>query len=120
MLKKAIAAALTVAALGVAVPSYSATVIVRTAPPPPREEVAPAVRPGYVWRAGHWQWRGNKHVWVKGNWVKARRGYHYAQPTWVERNGRWHYNTGAWRRGDADGDGVRNKDDRRPHNPNRS
>ena len=37
MLKKVIAAALTVAALGVAIPSYSATIIVRKAPPPPRE-----------------------------------------------------------------------------------
>jgi hypothetical protein len=120
MIKQAIAAALTVAALGVALPSYSATVIVRTAPPPPRQEAVPEARRGYVWRAGHWDWRGNKHVWVKGQWVKARRGYHYVQPTWVEDNGRWRMSRGAWRRGDADGDGVRNKDDRRPNNPNRS
>jgi hypothetical protein len=120
MIKQAIAAALTVAALGVAIPSYSATVIVRTAPPPPREEMAPAARKGYVWRAGHWDWRGNKYVWVKGSWVKARRGYHYVQPAWVEDNGRWRRNPGAWRRGDRDGDGVPNRLDSRPNNPNRS
>lgn len=120
MIKKTLAAVLAVAALGAAIPAYSAVVIVRQAPPPAREEVAPAARNGYVWRTGHWDWRGNKHVWVKGNWVKARRGYHYVQPAWVEDNGRWKKNAGAWRRGDNDGDGVRNKDDRRPNNPNRS
>ncbi len=121
MIKKSLVAALAAITLGgVVLPAYSAVVVVRQAPPAPREEVAPAARNGYVWRTGHWEWRGNKHHWVKGNWVKARRGYNYAQPAWVEDNGRWRYNAGAWRRGDRDGDGVPNGMDRRPNNPNKS
>ena len=80
MIKKSLVAALAALTLGgVVLPAYSAVVVVRQAPPAPREEVAPAARNGYVWRTGHWEWRGNKHHWVKGNWVKARRGYNYAQ-----------------------------------------
>lgn len=120
MIRKLIAAGLAAASLGAVIPAYSATVIIKNAPPPPRAETVPAARPGWVWREGHWEWRGNKHHWVKGNWVKVRKGYHYTQPAWVEENGRWRYNAGAWRRGDRDGDGVPNAVDRRPNNPNKS
>lgn len=88
-------------------------------PPPPRAEVVPAPRRGYVWSPGHWELRNRRHVWVAGTWVRERRGYAYTAPAWVERNGRWEYNRGGWRRGDRDGDGVPNAVDRRPNNPNR-
>jgi hypothetical protein len=42
---------------------------------------------------------------------------------WVERDGRWAYQAGRWERGnrnrDRDGDGVPNRMDRAPNNPNR-
>jgi hypothetical protein len=87
------------------------------APPPPRHEVAPSPRRGQVWEEGHWDWRGGRHVWVAGHWVKARPGYAYRQPTWQERDGRWEMRRGGW---DRDGDGVANRDDRRPNNPYRN
>ena len=119
MIMKVILAAVLATSFGtIATPATAAT-IVRIAPPPPRAEAAAEARPGYVWVAGHWGWRNNRHQWVKGTYIRERRGYHYTQPTWVERNGRWHTEGGQWRRGDRDGDGVPNNQDRAPDNPNR-
>ncbi|HZM45037.1 MAG TPA: hypothetical protein VFC14_09410 [Burkholderiales bacterium] len=87
-------------------------------PPPVRYEVVPEPRPGYVWSGGHWRWEGsrNEHVWVAGDYVAARPGYVYVQPQWVERDARWTYRAPRW---DRDGDGVPNRSDARPDNPNR-
>jgi hypothetical protein len=49
-------------------------------------------------------------------WVRARPGYAYRPPEWRERDGRWEYRRGYW---DRDRDGVPNRYDRRPDNPNR-
>jgi len=106
-------------ALGAIVAPASAVTVVTIAPPPPRVEVVPAPRRGYVWVPGYWSWSGRRHVWVQGNWVRERRGYVYESPQWVERDGRWELRRGAWRRGDRDGDGVPNRLDSRPDNPRR-
>src|SRR3954470_15593329 len=120
MIRKTVMAALLAASFaGSAIPAYAATYI-QVAPPAPRAETVPNARRGYVWNAGHWEWKNNRHHWVKGVWLKERRGHVYTQPAWVERDGRWTMNRGSWRRGDADGDGVPNGVDRRPNNPNRS
>ena len=121
MMKKILLAALIAGSLGsVAAPAMSAVVIVREAPPAPRAERVPAARRGYVWAPGHWEWKHNRHAWVRGNWVRARRGYVYNAPTWQERDGGWQMERGGWRRGDRDGDGVRNRDDAHPNNPVRN
>jgi hypothetical protein len=123
MMKKLLIAALVAGSLGsITLPASAAVVVVREAPPPPRAERVPAPRQGYSWINGHWEWRNNHHVWVRGTWVRDRRGHHYVQPAWVERDGRWEMTRGAWRRGqrDRDGDGVPNRLDNRPNNPNRS
>jgi len=125
MMKKILLAAMITASFGglTAVTSASAAVVVvRTAPPAPREERIPAPRRGYVWAPGHWEWKHNRHTWVGGSWLRDRKGYVYHAPTWEERDGRWQMQRGNWARGnrDNDGDGVRNKDDARPNNPNRS
>jgi len=70
---------------------------VEVAPPPPRVEVVPAARVGYVWAPGYWNWNGHRHVWVGGRYVHARHGYHWAPHTWVQRDGRWHFEEGGWR-----------------------
>ena len=119
MIRKLVIAGLLAASFGSIATSADAVVYVRTAPPAPREEVIPEARRGHVWSAGHWEWRNRKHEWVAGNWVRERRGYTYNQPTWVESNGRWSMQRGSWRRGDRDGDGVPNRLDRAPDNPNR-
>jgi hypothetical protein len=112
------------------------TIIIREAPPPPRDEAVPAMRRGHEWAPGHWAWRNGRHVWVRGKMMRERRGQHWVGDTWVERNGRWVYQAGHWQRGarnrDRDGDGVRNRNDRdrdgdgvpnrmdpAPNNPNR-
>ena len=114
-------------------------------PPPPRHEVVPAARPGYVWAPGHYQWVHNNYVWRRGHWVAERPGYAYVPPTWVADGPRWAYQPERWDarpvysppprrngngngngygpggrwRGDRDGDGVPNRHDRRPNNPHR-
>jgi hypothetical protein len=97
-----------------------AQVIVRVAPPPPREEPMPPPRRGMAWVPGSWDWNGRRYVWRTGYWVRARRGYHYRTDRWVERNGGWARERGGWSRGDRDGDGVPNRFDARPNNPNRN
>ena len=120
MIRKLMLAAILAGSLGTIATTAAAVIYVRTAPPEPRVEVVPEPRRGYTWSTGHWQWQNRRHVWVKGNWVRERRGYEYRQPEWKESNGRWHMTRGAWGRRDADGDGVRNSQDRAPNNPNRN
>lgn len=133
MLKKTLIATLLAASLGGISQMAAAEVYVRVAPPAPREEIVPQPRRGYVWNAGHWEWRRQQHVWVGGTWIRDRPGYTYAAPTWVERDGRWAMQNGRWNRGgrgdrdrdgvpnrrDRDGDGVPNRMDNRPNDPNR-
>ena len=122
MFKKLLIASLLAGSLGaVTAPATSAIVIVREAPPAPRAERMPQARRGYVWAPGHWAWNNNRHVWVRGKYIRDRKGYVYNAPTWRERDGRWQMEGGNWERTrrDRDGDGVRNRDDARPNNPNR-
>lgn len=121
MIKKILLAALVAGSFsaGISAPAVAAVVIVRQAPPAPRDEVVPPARRGYAWQNGHWEWRHNHYVWTRGMWVKERRGYRYNQPTWAERNGKWVMTRGSWARGDRDGDGINNRHDAHPNNPNR-
>jgi hypothetical protein len=102
-------------------------VVVRTAPPAPRHEVVPAARRGFEWAPGYWNWNGHRHVWVRGHWERARAGYVFHRPEWSrDDHGGWRLEHGGWRHGelaerghDRDHDGVPNRFDRRPDNPNR-
>jgi hypothetical protein len=118
-MKKLIVASLVAATIGVAaMPAAARTdIIVNLAPPAPRYEVVPAPRSGYVWSNGNWQYDGRQHVWAAGEWQPVRQGYVYSQPRWVENNGRWAYQGSRW---DRDGDGVPNRMDAAPNNPNRN
>ncbi len=98
------------AAMTIPTTAQAQPVVIQVAPPPPRAERVPPPRHGYVWAPGHYEWRGGRHVWVRGVYVRARPGYAYRAPEWRENNGRW----------DRDGDGVSNRQDRRPDNPNRN
>jgi hypothetical protein len=120
MIKKLLLAAIVAGSFGtVALPAAAAVIVVQTAPPALRDEVVPEPRHGYVWVPGYWDWRNNHHVWVAGTWVRERRGYVYHQPEWRERDGHWEMVRGNWARGDRDRDGVPNRMDRHPDNPNR-
>ncbi len=122
-LNKLLAAGLFVGTLaGVGLPAVADAAVgvyLNVAPPPPRAEIVPAPRRGYVWVPGYWDVRGHRHVWRAGYWEVARRGYNYAPPVWVQRGERWQLDRGGWRRGDRDGDGVPNRFDRAPGNPYR-
>lgn len=120
MIKKTILAAIFAASLAAVALPAAAVTYVRIAPPPPREEMVPAHRPGYVFAPGHWEWRNNHYRWAKGTWIHARNGYRYNPHAWVERDGRWYMERGHWQRGDRDRDGVPDRYDRAPKNPHRS
>jgi hypothetical protein len=121
MLKKTILALAIAASVGTAM---AQVVIVREAPPPPRAETMPGQRAGHEWAPGHWDWRRGQYVWVQGHWIRQRRGEHWVPERWVERNGHWELVAGHWQRGprpmgDRDHDGVPNRFDQAPNNPNR-
>ena len=121
-------------ALGAFAPAASAAVSfsIDVAPPPPREEIVPAPRPGFVWAPGYWDWRHGHHVWVRGHYIRERHGMYWHPDRWVERDGRYVLERGRWdrerfaddrlawqNRHDRDGDGVPNRYDRAPNNPYR-
>src|SRR5437867_3511023 len=123
MIKRVLVAAAIAASFGsMAAPATAAEVFVRVAPPPPRTEVVPPPRQGWIWEPGHWEWNGHRHVWRHGVWVRERRGWRYHEPAWVEHDGRWRFERGRWERGDEDRDGIPNRFDRDRDNdrvPNR-
>jgi hypothetical protein len=121
MLKKVLLASM-IAASFASMPlvSVARTVVITQAPPEPRAEHVPPPRRGYEWAPGYWDWRHGRHVWVSGHWVRARHGHHWEGDRWVERNGHWERMPGHWARGDRDGDGVPNRMDSHPNNPNKS
>lgn len=122
MIAKILAVAVIAAGFGsVSIPA-SAQTIVRGSPPEPRQEATPAQRRGQTWIAGHWQWKNARHQWVPGKWIANRRGQQYQEPMWVRCDDCWILQAGRWapRGNDRDGDGVRNRDDQYPNNPNRN
>jgi hypothetical protein len=71
----------------------------RDAPPPPRPEKPEAARPGFVWIAGEWDWRGDKYEWVAGHWERERAGKRWRTSRWEQRDGRWTRTPGDWEDG---------------------
>ncbi len=116
-LKKTLLGVMVASSLGAIALPAQAEIVLNFGPPPARYEVAPNPRRGYVWEPGYYRWNGRRHVWVAGHWERSRAGYAYSGPRWVERDGRWEFHSRRW---DRDGDGVPNRYDRRPDNPNRS
>jgi len=125
MIKKLLIATLVASAFA-SVPMLASAqqhaIVISVAPPAPRHEAVPAPRRGYVWVPGYYELHGRRHVWAEGHWIKARNGYAYSAPRWVEHNGKWHMEQGRWARSnrDNDHDGVPNRNDAKPNNPNRS
>ncbi|KAF1008512.1 MAG: hypothetical protein GAK28_00933 [Luteibacter sp.] len=72
---------------------------VRVAPPPPRYEVVPGPRVGYVWAPGYWNWYGGRYVWIGGRWYAGRPGYVYHPPVWRPYGGGWRIERETWVRG---------------------
>ena len=67
MRNRILLAAVALSAAIVSLPGTARTFVeVQIAPPPPRVEVVPAPRVGYVWAPGYWRWNGHRHVWING------------------------------------------------------
>ncbi|AMO99341.1 hypothetical protein CAter10_1575 [Collimonas arenae] len=88
-------------------------ITIGTPPPPPRYEVVPPPRVGYVWAPGYWNWDGRRHVWAGGHWERARSGYLYDRPEWRQGPNGWELRRGGWRQGDDHGRYDNRRDDRR-------
>ena len=71
-------------------------------PPPPRYEVVPAPRAGYVWAPGHYELINDQYVWRPGQWMTERPGYRYVAPSWAQVGNQWRYVPSRW---DRNGDG---------------
>jgi hypothetical protein len=116
--------------------TYSTPAVVVQGPPPaPIYEAAPAPRAGYFWTPGHYAWNNGRYEWRGGEWMASRPGYGWQAAHWEQRgDGSWYLVSGAWVRsdnvaryedgrrgpyGDRDGDGVINRDDRYPRDPDR-
>jgi hypothetical protein len=69
---------------------------VDVAPPPPRVEVVPAVRVGYVWAPGYWSYSGHQHVWVNGHYIHDHHGHHWVNDSWEQHGTHWHHEAGHW------------------------
>lgn len=95
-------------------------VVVSNAPPAARYEAVPRARRGYEWSPGYWNWNGKTHRWTKGHWERTRKGHYYQRAEWQQTSDGWRLRRGGWQAGDRDGDGVPNRQDRQPNNPNRS
>jgi len=97
--KYLVASMLAAGAAGLSPMAWSAVdVRVGVAPPPPRMEVVPAPRSGYVWAPGYWNWNGHRYVWHNGNWVRARHGHHWVAHNWEHQGDHWYYRQGHWDR----------------------
>jgi hypothetical protein len=130
--KTLIGAAFAAALLGFGAAAQAQVATITIAPPAPRYEVVPAPREGWVWAPGHYQWHHGEYMWTTGHWMRAREGYEFREPRWVQRgNGEWVMVGNSWERRygyeerhhgrrDYDADGVPDRFDRYPRNPNRS
>ena len=118
--RKSLLVGICAASLALPLAASAAAIYLNVAPPEARYERVPAPRAGYVWSSGYWNAQNNRHVWRAGHWERERRGHHFVQPTWTQRDNRWELNRGRWNKGDRDGDGVPNRLDRAPDNPNKS
>jgi len=66
------------------------------APPPARDERAPATREGYVWAPGYWDWSGHAYSWVSGHYIFEHRGAHWVPDRWDQVGSRWQRVSGHW------------------------
>ncbi|QCP50836.1 hypothetical protein FAZ95_17765 [Trinickia violacea] len=76
--------------------AFAQVVIAPMAPPPPRVEVVPGPRAGYVWDPGHWRWVGGRYVWVGGHWQPVRPGVRWVPGHWAPYRGTWRWIPGHW------------------------
>lgn len=75
------------------------------APPPPRDEHWNP-RTGFVWVAGHYEWRNNAYAWIPGHEERERAGQHWNPGHWDNQDGAWVWTEGSWIAGDVPTPGM--------------
>ena len=77
------------------------TMVIATAPPPPRREVIiERERPSsdHTWVGGYWNWREGRHVWIAGHWERPPQpGCTWIEPRWEHRDHGYVFVGGSWR-----------------------
>ena len=69
------------------------------APPPSRDERAPAPRDGYVWAPGYWDWSDSDddYYWEPGSWIEPPSpGVYWTPGYWRYYNGSYLFSDGYW------------------------
>ena len=95
---RSVVAALTLgllAAAGVA-QARSVEVEIGVAPPPEREVIVPAPRPGFIYERPHYTWDGRAYTWSEGRYIEERQGHVYVQPMVEPRGERYYFRSGHW------------------------
>ena len=69
-----------------------------TAPPPDPVEEDGRAEAGYVWIAGHYEWKPKKggYVWVKGHVERAQKGKKHVHGYWENQGNRWVWVSERW------------------------
>ena len=67
-----------------------------TAPPPPRVEVVPEPREGFIYERGHYEWDGQRYVWVEGKFIEKREDHKWRPYVLEPRGEKWHFRAGHW------------------------
>jgi hypothetical protein len=102
MTRRSFLSVLCAAALTLAAASSIARVgvVVGFAPPAPIAEVVPPPpAPGYILQPGYWSWNGVQYVWVPGEYVVPPYVHAVWVPgAWVRRGRGWIWIAGHWRR----------------------
>ncbi|CAN5427751.1 hypothetical protein BH11MYX1_BH11MYX1_41530 [soil metagenome] len=66
------------------------------APPPSREENHEAVKAGFVWQAGRWDWKNDQWAWLDGHWERERAHKKWRRAQWENRDNTWVLADGDW------------------------
>jgi len=75
----------------------SEAVVVTVKPPSGQWEGNPPPAEGWVWRAGYYDWDGERFVWKKGEWILDKPDMDFRQYEWVEAGeGKWKLVGGDW------------------------
>jgi hypothetical protein len=72
-------------------------IVLKNAPPAPKQEAEPGPRAGLVWSPGFWNYVGGWYVWEAGHWELDRADQSYLKPGWQKVIHGWKLQRGEWR-----------------------
>jgi hypothetical protein len=66
-------------------------------PPPELRQEQYSPRRGYIWDAGHHEWRHGRYNWRGGHYRRERRGYDWEGGRWDRHDDHYDWHRGQWR-----------------------